>query len=173
VPEGDEEVLRAVLPSARKIAQFGFRIPAQDVDDVLQQASIDFVVQSRRGARATGGLLVVITRRRCLDYWRNRYRSGVREVGLDELREGDAGYPMECAPTAEQTIDGWCLARTWTSLSASCREVLARRFWKKEKTAELAALRGRRPDTVKRLISRCLGRLRRSLEVRKATGETA
>ena len=89
-PESDEEILRSVLPAARKIARFGFRIPPQDVEDVLQQASIDFLLHSRRGARATSGLMIVITRRRCQDYWRNRYRSGVREVALDELREGDS-----------------------------------------------------------------------------------
>ncbi len=162
-PESSEEVLRAILPDARRVALRGFRIPEQDVDDVLQQASIDFLVQSRRGARATGGLMIVITRRRCLDFWRKRYR-GAREVALDELRESDSCYPVECASTAQQAFDGWRLARTWPSLSANCREVLARRFWKHEKTSDLAALRGRRPDTVKRLISRCLGRLRRSLQ---------
>jgi DNA-directed RNA polymerase specialized sigma24 family protein len=163
-PESDEEILRSVLPAARRIARFGFRVPPQDVEDVLQQASIDFLLHSRRGARATSGLMIVITRRRCLDYWRGHYRSGIKEVALDELREGDAAYPVECAPAAQQTLDGWRLARTWSSLPATCRELLARRFWKQEKTADLARMQGRRPDSVKRFISRCLGRLRRGLE---------
>ena len=163
VRESDEDVLRSVLPAARKIAQFGFRIPAQDVDDVLQQAAVDFLLQSRRGARATGGLMVVIARRRCLDYWRHRYRSGVKEVGLDELREGDCAYPVECAPGAEPVAAGLKLARSWPSLSANCREVLASRFWRNRRTSELAETMGYKPDSLKRMISRCLGRLRRSL----------
>jgi DNA-directed RNA polymerase specialized sigma24 family protein len=163
VRESDEDVLCAVLPSARKIARFGFRIPSQDVDDVLQQAAVDFLVQSRRGGRASGGLMVVITRRRCLDYWRSRYRTGVQEVALDELREGDSSYPVECAPEAETVVAGLHLAQRWPSLSANCRQVLASRFWKHQKTADLAATLGYKQDSLKRMISRCLGRLRRSL----------
>lgn len=163
VRESDEDVLRSVLPAARKIAQFGFRIPPQDVDDVLQQAAVDFLLQSRRGARTSGGLMIVIARRRCLDYWRNRYRSGVKEVGLDELREGDCAYPVECAPGAGPVATGLKLARSWPSLSANCREVLASRFWKNRRTSELAETMGYKPDSLKRMISRCLGRLRRSL----------
>ncbi len=161
--EPDEDLLRAVLPSARKIAQFGFRIPAQDVDDVLQQASIDFLVQSRRGARVSGGLMVVIVRRRCLDYWRSRYRSRVKEVPLDELHEEDCAYPVECAPEAEPTAAGLRIAQTWPSLSENCRQVLASRFWKNRKTSDLAETMGYKPDSLKRMISRCLGKLRRSL----------
>jgi DNA-directed RNA polymerase specialized sigma24 family protein len=161
--ESDEEVLRAVLPSARKIAQFGFRIPPQDVDDVLQQASMDFLIQSRRGARASGGLMIVIVRRRCLDYWRRRYRGGVKEVALDELREGDCAYPVECAIEAGPAAAGVRLARTWPSLSENCRQVLASRFWKNRRTSDLAETMGYKPDSLKRMISRCLGKLRRSL----------
>jgi DNA-directed RNA polymerase specialized sigma24 family protein len=163
VRESDEDVLRAVLPAARKIAQFGFRIPAQDVDDVLQQASVDFLVQSRRGGRASGGLMVVIVRRRCLDYWRSRYRSGVKEVALDELREEDCAYPVECAPEAGPVAAGLRLAQTWPSLSENCRQVLASRFWRNRRTSDLAETMGYKPDSLKRMISRCLGRLRRSL----------
>ena len=107
--------------------------------------------------------MVVITRRRCLDYWRSRYRTGVKEVPLDELREDDGAYPVECAPGAETVVTGFRLAQTWPSLSENCRHVLAFRFWKQQRTADLAASLGYKPDSLKRMISRCLGRLRRSL----------
>ncbi|MGH9443385.1 MAG: RNA polymerase sigma factor [Thermoanaerobaculia bacterium] len=161
--DSDEDVLRTVLPSARTIVRHGFRIPAQDVDDVLQQACVDFLVQSRRGARAAGGLMVVITRRRCLDYWRSRYRPGAKEVAIDELHEEDRAYPVECAPEPESVAAGMKLARTWPSLSEGCRQVLASRFWRDRRTADLAATMGYKADSVKRMISRCLGKLRRSM----------
>ena len=160
----DEEVLRAVLPDARKIAEHAYKIPAQDVDDVLQQAAIDFLLHARRGARATTGLMIVITRRRCLDFWRTSYRTRKKEIALDELREDESPCIAECEmPEAEAAADGMRLARTWPSLSDNCRHVLARRFWQNQRTADLAERMGYKRETLKRMISRCLGRLRRSL----------
>ncbi|HET9796136.1 MAG TPA: sigma-70 family RNA polymerase sigma factor [Thermoanaerobaculia bacterium] len=161
----DEQVLRAVLPDARKIAERAFKIPAQDVDDVLQQAAVDFLVHARRGALATAGLMIVITRRRCLDFWRSRYRSR-REVAIDELRDDESPCVEDRdLPGAEAAADGARLARTWPSLSDNCRHVLARRFWQNQRTADLAERMGYKRETLKRMISRCLGRLRRSLGV--------
>ncbi len=159
----DEEVLRSVLPDARKIAERAYKVPAQDVDDVLQQAAVDFLVHARRGAPATTGLMIVITRRRCLDFWRSHYRSR-REIGIDELRDDESPCVEECdLPSAETAVDGARLARTWPSLSDNCRHVLARRFWQNQRTADLAERMGYKRETLKRMISRCLGRLRRSL----------
>jgi RNA polymerase sigma factor (sigma-70 family) len=165
VPSSDEEVLRAVMPDARKIALRAYKVPSQDVDDVLQQAAIDFLVHSRRGAPATAGLMIVITRRRCLDFWRSRYRTR-REVAIDELRDDESPCVEECEPPgADVAADGLRLARTWPSLSDNCRHVLARRFWQNQRTADLADRMGYKTDTLKKMISRCLGRLRRSLGV--------
>lgn len=160
----DEAVLRGVLPDARRLAERAFRIPAQDVDDVLQQAAVDFLLHARRGARASAGLMIVITRRRCLDFWRTRY-SRKREVALDELRDDEPACPDESDfPDAGSLAEGARLARTWPSLSDNCRHVLARRFWQNQRTADLADRMGYKRDTLKRMISRCLGRLRRCLE---------
>jgi len=161
----DEETLRGVLPDARKIAERSFKIPAQEVDDVLQQAAVDFLVHARRGAPATSGLMIVITRRRCLDFWRSRYRSR-REVAIEELRDDESPCIAEIdLPGAQAAADGARLARTWPSLSDNCRHVLARRFWQNQRTADLAERMGYKRETLKRMISRCLGRLRRSLGV--------
>jgi RNA polymerase sigma factor (sigma-70 family) len=160
----EEAVLRGVLPDARRLAERAFKIPAQDVEDVLQQAAVDFLVHARRGARASSGLMIVITRRRCLDFWRSRYRRK-QEIALDELRDDEPACLAERDfPDAESLADGARLARTWPSLSDNCRHVLARRFWQNQRTADLADRMGYKRDTLKRLISRCLGRLRRCLE---------
>jgi len=159
----EERVLEAVLPEARKIATFGYRVPEQEIDDILQQAAIDFLLHARRGARASAGLMVVITRRRCLDFWRTRYRSGKRQVGLDEVREDHPAYLVCEVDPAEACVDGARLARTWPSLSENCRDVLARRFWRNQKTADVAERLGYKPQTLKRMISRCLGRLRKTM----------
>ncbi len=158
-------VLRSILPAARKIAEYGFRIPRQDVDDVLQQAAVDFLMHARRGAQASAGLMIVITRRRCLDFWRSQYRARQRDVTLDQVREEDPAYLVECDYSSDQaTLDGVRLAQTWPSLSENCRAVLARRFWQNQRTADVADRLGYKPGTLKRMISRCLGRLRRCLE---------
>jgi RNA polymerase sigma factor (sigma-70 family) len=159
----EERVLEAVLPEARKIATFGYRIPEQEIDDILQQAAIDFLLHARRGARASAGLMVVITRRRCLDFWRMRYRSRSRHVGIDEVHEDHPAYLVCDADPAEACLDGARLARTWPSLSENCRDVLARRFWRNQKTADVAERLGYKPQTLKRMISRCLGRLRKNM----------
>jgi RNA polymerase sigma factor (sigma-70 family) len=167
-PDGvssNEEVLRSVLPDARKIAERAYKVPAQDVEDVLQQAAVDFLVYARRGAPATAGLMIVITRRRCLDFWRSRYRAR-KEVAIDELRDDESPCIEECdLLEADAAADGAKLARTWPSLSDNCRHVLARRFWQNQRTADLAERMGYKRETLKRMISRCLGRLRRSLGV--------
>src|SRR5689334_23351628 len=122
----EEEVLASVLPDARKIAEFGYRIPDQEIDDVLQQAAVDFLAHARRGARASAGLMIVITRRRCLDFWRTRYR-GKRNVNIDEVHEEHPAYFVcEAAIEPEECLDGVRLARTWPLLSENCRDVLAR-----------------------------------------------
>jgi len=158
----EDEVLFATLPAARRIAESRFRIPRQEIDDVLQQAATDFLVQARRGARASAGLMIVITRRRCLDFWRSRYQK--REVMFDERRQADPSYVMECeALSGESTVDGVRLARSWPLLSENCRHVLARRFWQNQRTIDLAERLGRKPGALKRMISRCLGRLRQGL----------
>ena len=164
VASPEEGVLRSVLPDARKIAVHAYKIPAQEIDDVLQQAAVDFLVQSRRGAPATSGLMIVITRRRCLDFWRVRYRARRKEVAIDETTEDQSPCAEECALLdAEAAADGARLARSWPSLSDNCRAVLTRRFWGNERTADLADYLGYKRETLKRMISRCLGRLRRSL----------
>jgi len=159
----EEDVLRGVLPDARKLAEHAFKIPAQEVDDVLQEAAVDFLLHARRGARATAGLMIVITRRRCLDFWRSRYRRR-KDVALDDLRGDEPACPAECdLPDEVAVVDGARLARTWPSLSDNCRHVLARRFWQNQRTADLADRMGYKRETLKRMISRCLGRLRRSM----------
>jgi RNA polymerase sigma factor (sigma-70 family) len=164
VASPEEDVLRTVLPDARKIALRAYKVPAQEVEDVLQQAVVDFLVQSRRGAPATTGLMIVITRRRCLDFWRTRYRARRKEVTIDEMTEDQSPCVEECAVLdAAAAADGARLARTWPSLSDNCRTVLARRFWQNQRTADLAEYLGYKRETLKRMISRCLGRLRRSL----------
>jgi hypothetical protein len=60
-----KNALESVLPEARKIASFGYRIPDQEIDDILQQAATNSGACSL-GSVGTAGLMVVIPRR-CLD----------------------------------------------------------------------------------------------------------
>jgi DNA-directed RNA polymerase specialized sigma24 family protein len=49
-----------------------YQIRAQDVDDIIAQALLDFVKADRRGRPCSDGLFLVIARRRACDFWRNR-----------------------------------------------------------------------------------------------------
>ncbi len=148
-----------LLRRLRRVVMFGFGIPAQDAEDVLQEALLQYFVEQNRRASVTEGLLVVITRRRCQDYWRSR-RMGGDPLSLDEseLALGDDGV------LARRLYAGACIAQAWPCISPSCRRVLARRFWRQARTDDLAQLWGYKPGTLKRFISRCLERLRHHLK---------
>jgi RNA polymerase sigma factor (sigma-70 family) len=138
-----------------RIAANGFRIPASDREDVVQEALLDFC-QFRRDRPATAGLLVRILQRRCQDYWRKTRRS--QEVSLEDLPEIPAHEPDE------EMFDGLKLVVAWRLISSDCRRILANRFWKRERTRAVAARSGKSYEAVKRFVSRCLARLRQCVE---------
>jgi RNA polymerase sigma factor (sigma-70 family) len=167
VPGGglDTAAIEALVPSLRKIVRFGYRVPIQDVDDVVQDAVLHFLVQAEKRARAGPGLLVVITRRRCYDYWRRQTSRLRKEVEWSTLTENEVNHFIEDGDRyAEGVSDGVRIALVWHRLSERCREALARRFWKNETSAQIAQLSGDNPDSLKRMVSRCLGTLRQRLE---------
>jgi RNA polymerase sigma factor (sigma-70 family) len=161
----DDLFLKKIVPALRKIARFGYGVPEQDVEDLIQESLLQFLIESGRRPQVGSGLLVVIARRRCLEYWRERFKNFRHEAEFSTLTEAEIGqHIVEGDRYTEGVSDGLRLARIWPSLSAQCRKALARRFWNNEKTADIAVGWGYEPDTVKRIISRCLSRLREKIE---------
>jgi DNA-directed RNA polymerase specialized sigma24 family protein len=161
---GYESIAFELLPFLRRLVQQRYRIPAQDGEDVLQDAIVDFLVQARRCERAQPGLLVVIARRRCADYWRRCY-ADPHVLPLDAVAGEDPRHPVVRGDEyADGLADGIALAHAWPVITARCRQYLARRFWKLERARDIANSTGDRPETVKRFMSRCLAKLRTLME---------
>jgi len=126
---------------------------------------VSFFTQARRQPAVGIGLLVVIMRRRCLDFWRRRYRRTRRETPWDDLTEKEASrHTEEGDRYCEGLEDGLRIASIWNHLSERCRHALARRFWMHETAAEAAVRVGQKPESYKRMVSRCLGALRQKFE---------
>jgi DNA-directed RNA polymerase specialized sigma24 family protein len=155
-PGAEPAFLAGLLPVLHRIAANGFRIPCSDREDVIQDALLDFV-RYRRGHAASAGLLIRIVQRRCQDYWRAAARR--RDVSLETLKE-------IVAPASNDSGESLRLIVAWRLLSPDCRRYLARRFWHKERTRDLAAKAGKSYSALRRFMSRCLARLRRSVEER-------
>lgn len=155
-PGAEPAFLAGLLPVLHRIAANGFRIPCADREDVIQDALLDFV-RYRQGHAVSAGLLIRIVQRRCQDYWRSAARR--REVSLDKLEE-------IAAPVSDDLCESLRLVVAWRLLSTDCRRYLARRFWRNERTRDLAATTGKSYSAVRRFMSRCLARLRRSVEER-------
>lgn len=149
-----------LLKKLRRIVIFGFHIPPQDADDVLQEALLHFIRERRHRAVVTDGLLVIITRRRCLDYWRDRNAWRAQASPRDVETLDDEGA------MARRLYYGACIAQAWPGISPGCRQILTNRFSRPNSTEDLAEQLGRNPDTVRRFISRCLKRLRARLKER-------
>jgi len=156
LPGAEPAFLAGLLPVLHRIAANGFRIPCSDREDVIQDALLDFV-RYRRGHAASAGLLIRIVQRRCQDYWRKAARrSEVRMETLEEI----------AAPASNDPCESLRLIVAWRLLSPDCRRYLARRFWCKERTRDLAEKAGKSYSALRRFMSRCLARLRRSVEER-------
>ena len=154
-----------LLPRLKIMAGRRYGIPAQDCEDVVHSAVVDYLVQSGRYPTADPGLLVVIARRRCIDFWRSRQMTRAHFVALDSLPSEDPllGRGDEYALGL---MDGIGLALAWLKITPRCRQLLAERFFRRRTATELAAAAGDPPGAVKRFMSRCLERLRTVLDAR-------
>jgi len=78
-----------VIGYARRLLFRQYHSNAQDIDDLIGQALLDFVAAARTGRPCQDGLFLVILRRRACDFWRRRHA----EVPLDAAR--DVGYALD------------------------------------------------------------------------------
>jgi RNA polymerase sigma factor (sigma-70 family) len=154
-----------LLPRLRQMVGARYGVPVQDCDDVVQTAVLDFLLQARKYSTIDPGLLVVITRRRCVDYLRSQEYQARKTVSLDVLPENDPRLVHGDA-YAQGLLDGIALAMAWLKITPRCQQLLRERFFRQVGVDDLARRLGEHAGALKRYMSRCLARLRSMLAAR-------
>jgi RNA polymerase sigma factor (sigma-70 family) len=142
------------------IAVQGFRLPAADAEDVFQETFTR--VYERLGAlrddHAFRPWLAQLTRRLCID----RLRGGARETPLEDL-----DLPDHTVDQLDRLDEALTVQDALAGLSEACREILDRFFARDESYRQISEALELPSGTIASRISRCLARLRESLEGRK------
>ena len=143
------------------IAVQAFRLSPADADDVFQDAFARVYerLDTLRDDASFRPWLAQLTRRLCLD----RVRGGSGGVELDE-----EVLAVEAEDELNRLEEALAVRDALGSLSGDCREILDRFFTRDESYRSIGAALELPPGTIASRISRCLGRLRRQLEGRKA-----
>jgi len=89
---------REIIAYARRLLLRQYHAHAQDIDDLIGQALLDFVTVARDGRPCQDGLFLVIVRRRACDFWRRRHA----ELPLDAAR--NVGYTFDDTQLQGQII---------------------------------------------------------------------
>ncbi len=135
-----------------------YRIPAQDTEDILQQALLALVYQ-RPSIRDPEAWLVGTIRNKCLLYWREHRRrlyEAVDAAVLEFMAE-----PM--APAQEGADLRRDLDSLLERLPERCRSLLALRYRHGYEPPELAERLGYSQSSISKVTTRCLAALTRHL----------
>lgn len=149
------EFLREVRPRLKALFAH-FRIPAQDTEDLLQQALLAFLYR-RQGVRDPQAWLLGTLRNKCLLYWRERRRKLYDNVDMTVL-EGIASPLAPAQQGAELRHD---LANALEHLPERCRSLLSLRYRQGYEPPELAERLGYRPSSIGKITTRCIAALSR------------
>ena len=134
----------------------GFRLPLHDAEDVFQDVFTKVYEQlgGLRDDAAVRPWLAQLTRRTCID----RLRAGSREVAEEDVEP--EGYDDALALLDEALAVRACLEQ----LSEDCREILDRFFARDESYQAISAALGLPAGTIASRISRCLEKLKATME---------
>jgi RNA polymerase sigma factor (sigma-70 family) len=150
-------LLRRLAPDLAAILG-RFRIPAEDSEDLVQQALLQFV-RKRAQVRAPDHWLRGAVRNECRMYWRSRGRRltvAVDQSVLDLVAGG-----REEAP--ERAVLRRGLGRWVAALPRNCQSLLRMRYGLGLDVREVAARSGYRPASVDKVTKRCLDALSRKM----------
>jgi RNA polymerase sigma factor (sigma-70 family) len=155
--ESFEDFLTAMEPKLKRLLAV-YRIPADDAEDVLQQALLALLYQWER-VRDPESWLFGTVKRHCLMYWRTHKRRiylAVDSTILEWLSE-----PI--APNQEKA-DLLCdLESMIHQLPPRCRSILRLRFRLGYEPPEVAKMLGYRESSIGKITTRCLAALSREL----------
>ena len=152
-----EGFLKQVRPRL-KVVFVRYRIPAQDTEDILQQALMALVYR-REGIRDPEAWLLGTVRNKCLLYWREQRRKLYESVDAVVL-EAVAG-PV--GPDQENAHLRHDLAQALERLPERCRSLLWMRYRQGYDPPELAERLGYSPASIGKVTTRCLAALTRQL----------
>ena len=155
--DGLELLLARFKPRARAITA-SYRIPAEDGEDLLQEALLTFL-HKRAEIYNPEAWLAAALRRRCLMYWRARRHSLLLQVDTSVLELMAQG-----GQTSQESVDlRLDLNRALCRLSDRCRSLLVARYRQGLSPSEAARSLGYRASGVYKLLERCLTAITRRL----------
>ncbi len=152
-PENFESLLLRVQPTLKQILG-RYQIPAEDAEDVLQDALLTLLYKWETVHKPEAWLIGTL-RRRCIMYWRSR-RSRLYEAVDEAILELVAEAEN---PTQENAILRQDLERTLAKLRPKCRQILRLRYGLGLKPDEIADHMGYRQSSVRKISNRCLATL--------------
>ncbi len=152
-----ESFLTRVRPHLRRVLS-QYRIPADDTEDVLQQALLALVYHWA-SIREPEAWLIGTLRKGCLVYWRQQRRRLYDAAEVSVLEWLAAGVPPP-----QERAELWCdVTKLLGRLSARCRVLLHLRYCLGLEPPEVARLLGYRPASIGKLTSRCLTAMTRQV----------
>jgi RNA polymerase sigma-70 factor (ECF subfamily) len=141
------------------IAVQGFRLAEQDAEDVFQECFTRVYenLDRLRDDQALRPWLGQLTRRLCIDKIRASSREQLTAEELEPPGGEDSLATLDEALTVHEAMAG---------LSENCQQILDRFFARDESYRDIGDALGLPSGTIASRISRCLGKLRASLEGR-------
>lgn len=159
--EPDSDWLLELLPMLRRRASWlarQHRIPAEDADDVVQQALLALVVKYDE-IRSPEAWLLGTVRNKCRRYWRLRRARPVDCLEPEALEEV---MPVT-GPAQDRDALRHDLERLLEAVPGRCREILRYRYALGMRATEIGEMLGCPASTVRQISTRCLRGLRRAL----------
>jgi RNA polymerase sigma-70 factor (ECF subfamily) len=157
--EAWEELVRRFSRYVLAIAQQAYRLSPSDAEDVFQDVFIRTYerLSDLRNDEAVRPWIAQLTRRLCID----RIRAGARETVDPDMAE------IGVDDTLEQLDEALSVQEALLSMSDPCRDIIDRFFRRDESYAVIGVALGLPSGTIASRISRCLGKLRETLEGRE------
>jgi RNA polymerase sigma factor (sigma-70 family) len=158
-------LLEQLEPDVRRLL-WRFHVPAEDAEDLLQDAVVSFLLRREEISTPEPWFLATL-KNRCLQYWRRRRRSLLRAIDAGLLEEiGPTAAPEQERADLRRDLDG-----ALGGLTPRCRKILKLRYGYEYTGPEIASQIGAREDTVRQATLRCLSALSRNLTARSSSPE--
>lgn len=152
-----DALLRRIEPKLKRIiGRYG--IPAQDAEDLVQQALLAFV-HKRDGIRDTETWLVGSVKKECLMYARKRQRrlyDAVDSAVLEMMTD-------DSTPSQERAAVVHDLTKCVAKIPTRCRSLLKMRYRLGYEASEVAQKLGYRSSSIRKITSRCLAALTKQM----------
>lgn len=166
IPESEaRELLDNFRVQARKLLA-RFRIPAQDAEDLLQDALVLYL-SSAPDISCPESWLQGTLRNRCLVYWRERRRVFYRAMDLGLLD----GLAEPVGPSQEHRVFLADVLSRLDELKGPCATLLRMRYHSDIKPAQIADQLGYSRRGIYKIIDRCVAALSRRLLVARGRPE--